>query len=141
MKKQINKLIALAEDYARTGKELQIDFNHNYIRVERNVSYRDTNYATISEGKEEIRLYFDDSYPEYDKWALYYGRDIEVIGYSNSIRLPFDVSAASLNAVIEDLESHIKEFKSFKSKAKEIARNKKLAKIENLEAQIKELKA
>jgi hypothetical protein len=82
MKKQINKLIALAEDYARTGKELQIDFNHNYIRVERNVSYRDTNYATISEGKEEIRLYFDDSYPEYDKWALYYGRYIEVIGYS-----------------------------------------------------------
>lgn len=141
MKKQINKLIALAEDYARTGKELQIDFNHNYIRVEKDVSYRDTNYATIDYDKEEIRLYFDDSYPDYSKWSFYYGNDTEVIGYSNSIKLPFDVSAASLNAIIEDLESHIKEFKSFRSKAKEIARNKKLAKIENLEAQIKELKS
>ncbi len=105
-----------------------MDFGHNYIRVERDVSYRDTDYATISKHKEEIRLYFDDSYPKYDKWSFYYGKDTEVIGYSNSMRLPFDVSATSLNAIIEDLESPIKEFKSFRSKAKEKKRNKKLGK-------------
>lgn len=141
MKKQINKLIALAEDYARIGKELEIDFGHNYIRIERLLAFKDTSYATIDEDKEEIKLYFDDSYPDYSKWSFYYGKHVEVIGYCNSVRLPFDVSAASLNAIIEDLESHIKEFKSLRSKAKKIAWKKKLAKIENLEAQIKELKA
>ncbi len=137
MKKQINQLIALGEQYSRTGKALSIcNDGHNYLRATQNLSYGLRDFQATEADKPEIKLYFSG----YDSWSLYYGTNIEVSGIGERLILPFDVTAKLLNEVIADLEQHLVKFKAFESKAEEIIEKRKLAEIDRLEAQISKLK-
>jgi len=139
MKKQINKLIALAEQYVETAKILGFNIDtHNYIRSEtkKDVWIYSAHYNLIDPDKPEIKLYFGG---EWKTFCFYYG-DVEVIGYKGSIQLPYDITAKKLDKVIKDLEEVLPILQAFESKAVEIAENKKKAEIDELEAKIKKLK-
>jgi len=141
MKKQINKLVKIAEEYVKTAKKLNFDINqHNYIRShfkKRSDLYR-ADYNRIDSFKPEVKLYFGGDWSQY---SLDYGNELYVIGYKNSIELPLDITAEKLNEIIEDLENLLPKLKRQESKAIEIKEARKKAEIESLEAKLKELQS
>ena len=144
MKKQINKLIAIAEQYVETAKKLGFELDtHNHIRsnLEKTLDIFSACYNTVDKDKPEIKLYFGD---EFKTWSLDYGithkGGIDVNGYKRSVEIPYDITAKKLDEVIKDLEEVLPILQAFESKAVEIAENKKKAEIDELEAKIKKLK-
>lgn len=139
MKKQINQLIALAEQYARAGKEMELRFSHNYLRAPHKVFGESGVYNTIVEDKPKIRIYFSDSEENYKSWSLDYG-EIEVTGFTEKIILPFDITVKQLKEAVTDLEEFLPSLNNLKGRAEEKAKEIKLAEIDRLEAQISKLK-
>ena len=140
MKREINQLIAIAEQYVDVAKKLNCDVNeHNYIRTPFNApSHSHSEYNVHSPDEAEIKLYFGG---DFKTWSLYYGEVIQVIGFAKSLNLPFDITAKRLKEAIKDLEEYLPKFMKFEEQAEEIAENKKKAKIKSLEAQIKTLQS
>ncbi len=145
MKKQINQLIALGEQYVETAKILGFQLDaHNHIRSkgEKKTNIFASDYNTVVGNKPEVRLYFSD---KWETWSLDYERghgspSIFVIGYKRSVELPWDITAKKLDEVVKDLKELLTPLQAMESKAAEIAENKKQAEIENLEAKLKALK-
>jgi len=144
MKKQINQLIAIAEQYVETAKILEFNIDsHNHIRsnTSKPTTLFSSEYNTVTHDKPEIKLYFGGDWTTY---SLDYGDKnnggIDVIGYKNTIELPFDVTAKKLDVIIKDLKEVLIPLQKMESKAAEIAENKKKAEIESLEAKLKALK-
>ncbi len=144
MKKQINQLIAIVEQYVETAKKLGFSLDaHNHIRskTEKTLDIFAAHYNTIDNGKPEVKLYFSN---KWETWSLDYepknSPRIAVIGYRRTVELPFDITAKKLDEVIKDLEELLIPLQKMESKAIEIAEDKKNAEIENLEAKLKKLK-
>lgn len=145
MKKQINQLVALGEQYVETAKKLGFQLDaHNHIRskIEKKFAYFASTYNTVVENKPEVRLYFGD---KWETWSLDYERghgspSIFVIGYKRAVELPWDIKVEELDEVVKDLEELLIPLQAMESKAAEIAENRKQAEIENLEAKLKALK-
>ena len=140
MKKQINKLIAIAEQYVEIAKKLGFDIDqHNFIRsqYERRSDVYKSTYNIVDSFRSEIKLYFGG---EWTSYSLDYGSEVYIIGYKNSVELPFDITTKRLDEIIKDLEEVLISLQKMESKAVEIAKNRKQAEIDILEAKLLKLK-
>ena len=81
MKKQIEKLIELANEYHKYAIDNDLPMNHNYFRDDERIS------VYLSEGG--------------DTWTVHFGK-IEIRNYSSKITLPFDITEHMLDEIYDD---------------------------------------
>ena len=94
MKTQIDKLVSLAEDYVKFAKEINLPDTHNRLR--------DT-YDDPAWGKSglPINVYLAN---DGNVWSVSFGRaqEVEIVGYSKSVKLPYGVTDKLLQDIIND---------------------------------------
>ena len=131
MKKQIEKLIELAKDYVVVGIEIGLPDTHNQIRgghQEKTEFYKDGDL---------INIYFSN---KAETWMVTF-KDVEITGYSKSIRLPFNADAKYLDSVINSAKEYLHEhLLPNVAKCKIATLKERHLKIKELERELKKMK-
>lgn len=134
MKKQIENLIEIAKQYHKIGMALNLPMTHNHIRT------KTGNFQSLKCYKDgrKITIYLADKgktwQAEFDK--------VTIVGYSERVQLPFDVTAKYLNELYEDAKDHLENhLKPHLEEFKVDLSSKKLEEIKRLEEQIEALKS
>jgi hypothetical protein len=139
MKKELNQLKKLGQQVASIGKEVKMELNkHNQLRAIRENKYNKP--LVVSSEEEEINMYFGD---DYETWSFKIGtsilREVEIKGYSESISIPWSLTAKELKIIIQDVSEFVELLKASKDVLKKTYKLDNAAKIEELKAEIKQL--
>lgn len=123
MEKQIDELVAIAKKYVELAIKLRLPDGHNDI--------------TDNDHQIKVTVYLADNG---DAWAVYF-EDIEVVGYTQTVRLPWHYKAEDLQSMLEwAIDAFENVFSQQQSKFANKAKAEKAKRIAALEEQIKRLK-
>ena len=129
MKKQIEKLIEIADGYAVFGTEVGLPMTHNTVRGEDDKEW-------VQKGK-KISIYLAESG---STWAVYFN-GVNIIGYSKKVELPYNVTAQYLNKVIADVGPYLYDYLFPNvAKCKIGVLKEKHKEIKRLESELRKLK-
>ena len=132
MKAEIEKLIELAGDYVVLANGLGLPMTHNSLRSLQKIRQNDM----VLEGN-EIGVYLAAG----GVWQVSFDK-VVIIGYSNTVQIPFDCSKEYLSAVYDDCVCYLNEHLLPNVAKLGLATMKeRQIKIKELEREIKELKS
>ena len=131
MKKQIEKLIELANDYHTFAMEVNLPMTHNHIR-----GGHQSNPDWGKEGK-LINVYLAN---EGITWQVQFDK-VVIVNYSNDIKIPFESTEESLQDTYNDAYDYLHNYLLVDvAKIKLGVMKEKHKKIKELEKQLKKLK-
>jgi len=131
MRKQIENLIELAKDYVIFGIELGLPDTHNNIRG---------GHQSKPEFHQEgdlINIYFA---AKGETWQVIF-KDVHVIGYLNSVQIPFNSTEESLKAVYDSAKEYLDNYLLPNiAKCKIATLKERHVKIKELERELRKIK-
>jgi hypothetical protein len=141
MKREIKELAQLANTVANICKEVKMELNkHNQLRATHENKHSQP--LIVNADKEEITMYIGDNY---DTWSFKIGtrivNEIEIKGYSESISMPWSITAKKLKILTEDVSDFTNWLHSERPFLKAKYKSDNTSKIEKLKEEIKQLEA